>query len=160
MVNHGYLCLTIVIHLKTKKYHNSTQNCPFSMIFGPKVTEISLRFFSRRQLFKIPLYLMSFFYIKFWYKKKKTSFSKVKIRTSLGVPTASRPTRGGDHMVPYDTICYHMVPYGFPSCPFFQKNQFSSFQFLHYSIFPFPKIFSVFLLFFQFFPVFFQDARK
>ena len=27
---------TIRYHVKTKKYHNSTQNCPFPMIFGPK----------------------------------------------------------------------------------------------------------------------------
>ena len=28
--------ISMVKHVKTKKYHNSTQNCPFSMIFGPK----------------------------------------------------------------------------------------------------------------------------
>ena len=33
---HGTPCLTMVNHLKTKKYHNSTQSCLFSMIFGPK----------------------------------------------------------------------------------------------------------------------------
>ena len=29
-------CKTMVYHLKTKKCHNSTPNCPFSMIFGQK----------------------------------------------------------------------------------------------------------------------------
>ena len=29
-----------IFELKTKKYHNSTPNCPFPMIFGPKWSKL------------------------------------------------------------------------------------------------------------------------
>ena len=33
---HIYIYIYIYTMAKTKKYHNSTQNCPFTMIFKPK----------------------------------------------------------------------------------------------------------------------------
>ena len=117
----------MVNHLKTKKYHNSTQNCPFSMFVGPKWQKVCGDSFPdvKRPTF---VYIWCLLTIVWFFDIRKCFFSKVKSRISLGVPTESRPTPGSwqgiigypmvpkgtlwYHMVPYGTICYHMVPYG------------------------------------------------
>ena len=87
--------------------------------FWTKMTEMSLRFFSRGQKVKVPLYLISSVDFLF-FDTKNNIFSKVKNqKKTFYVPTASRPTSGGGsygtiwyHKVPYGTIWYHMVAYG------------------------------------------------
>ena len=106
MVNHGYPWLTMDIHVKTKKYHNSTQNCPFSMIFVPKCQKFHGDSFPdvKRSKF-LYIWRVLTIVVIFW----KNIFPRSKIRKSLGVPTATRPTPAE---VPYGTIRYHKVPYG------------------------------------------------
>ena len=92
MVNHGYPWLATDIHGKTKKYHNSTQNCPFPMIFGPKWPKFhgdSFPDVKRPKFLYIWWVFATFFFFDI---KKKTFFQRSKIRTTFGVPKASRPT--------------------------------------------------------------------
>ena len=127
MVNHSYPFLT-------KKYHNSTQNCPFSTIFCNKMTEISWGFLSWRQIFKIHAYLMSFnaswniLILKMiFFPNEKNPRKKKSWRPNSVSPDPGEGEGGSygtlwyhkvpygtirDLMVPYGTIWYHMVPYG------------------------------------------------
>ena len=111
-----------IYHGKTKKYHNSTQNCPFSMILNPKWQKFHGDSFPdvKRSKFIYIWWVFTFFCL-FWFVdiKKSHLFQRSKIRKTFGVPTASRPTPAEVPygtiwylLVPYDTIWYHMVPYG------------------------------------------------
>ena len=137
---------TIRYHVKTKKYHNSTQNCPFSMIFGPKWPKFHGDSFPdvKRSKFIYIWWVLTICLI-FGYKKM-TFFSKVKNPKNFWRPNSVSPHPGRGtlwyHMVPYGTIWYHMVPYGFP---LFHFSNFpcSIFSFFHvsqiYSFYCFPK---------------------
>ena len=109
---------TIRYNVKTKKYHNSTQNCQFSMIFGPKWPKFHGDSFPKvkRSKFLYICWVLMFFLI-FRYKNE-LFFSKVKNPKNFWRPNSVSPHPGRgtlvNHMVPYGTIWYryHIVPYG------------------------------------------------
>ena len=92
---HGIYRDLYIYHEKTKKYHNSTQNCPFSMTFWPKSQKFCVDYFPDVQRSKfLYTWWVLMIVLVFWFIKM-TFFQRSKIRKKIGVPTASRPTRGG-----------------------------------------------------------------
>ena len=109
MVNHGYPWLTmfkpksIIIRLRIVRFQcffDQNDRNFVGILFQTSKGQIS--------------FIFDEYWRFFWFLNLRTCFflQRSTIRKSHGVPTASRPTRGGDHMVPKGTIRYHKVPEG------------------------------------------------
>ena len=126
-------------HLKTKKYHNSTQNCPFSMIFRPKWPKFHGDSFPdvKRSKFLYIWRVLTICLI-FWYKNM-FFFKGQKSEKVLASQQRLAPPLGGDHMVPYGTLWFSIC-----SMFLYVVLHFSIYQF---SIVHFPDVFNLFQLF-------------
>ena len=137
-------------HVKAKKYHNSTQNCQFSIILDQNDRNFMGIHFQRstgKSAFIIDEFCR---FLKFLIKK--CFFSTVKNPKKSWRPNRVPPHPGRGtiwyHMVPYGTIWFSIVPlFLFLFFPFFQICQFVNFlkfSIFQCSIFPsFSKLFTI-----------------